>query len=71
VILPDFQGHPTGGVLRAAVSFLEMRKKLCGAKLGGKEGMGSQPCFRSQKLEVFLLIGELLRHRYCSGLQHS
>jgi len=30
VILPDFQGHPTESVLRAAVSFLEIRKNRVG-----------------------------------------
>ena len=62
VILRDFQGHPTESVLRTAVSFVEIRKKSHGAKLGGKEGMGPQPCFRIKKLLVLLAVGELQRH---------
>ena len=46
------------------------KKKSRGVKLDGKEGVGPQPCFRSQKLQVFLLIGELLRHIYRCDLQH-
>jgi hypothetical protein len=49
VILPDFQGHPTESVLRAAVSFLQIKKNSYGAKLGGKEGMGPHPCFLEAK----------------------